>query len=175
MLPAMLIPWQPVVVVCLIVAALFVVLLLLEMWFPRVGRPEYAYRLKEYLITQPERDCFDILKQILGPEYLVFPQIHLDALMRPTSNGRDGIYAWRHINQKSVDFVVCDLQLRPLLAIELDDWSHERADRVDRDRIVETIFRDVHLPLKRLVRPDLLDVNGLSRKIRLELTQERKQ
>ncbi|HBZ36628.1 MAG TPA: hypothetical protein DEO26_02800, partial [Candidatus Veblenbacteria bacterium] len=40
--------------------------------------------------------------------------------------------------------------IKPLLAIELDDSSHERAGRQDRDAEVERIFKEVGLPLLRL-------------------------
>ena len=103
----------------------------------------------------------------------IFPQIHLDALLRPTLTGRDGLYAWRHINQKSVDFVLCDHELHPLVAIELDDWSHERPDRVERDRKVEALFRESSLPLERLTRRDLQDTSRLRERLMLRLANAR--
>lgn len=46
---------------------------------------------------------------------------------------------------------MCDkLYISPKLAIELDDKTHERQDRIDRDGIVERIFKDAGLPLLRL-------------------------
>jgi very-short-patch-repair endonuclease len=63
-----------------------------------------------------------------------------------------------HINQKSVDFVLCNkTSLKPLLAIELDDWSHDRQDRVDRDASVEQMLLAANFPLLRFS-----DVRNLS-------------
>jgi hypothetical protein len=146
---------------------------LLQYFLPEAGRREYAYRLKDYLMTAPERACFNALRDAMSGEYYVFPQIHLDALLRPTMNGRDGVYAWRHINQKSVDFVLCNRELRPLLAIELDDWSHERRDRIERDRIVEALFKESALPLERLTRYDIDNVAKLRERLMSRLSSAR--
>jgi hypothetical protein len=49
-----------------------------------------------------------------------------------------------------VDFVVCDAEtMQPVYAIELDDASHERQDRADRDDFVNKVFRKAGLPLLR--------------------------
>ena len=38
---------------------------------------------------------------------------------------------WNKINRKHVDFLVCDnVSLKPLVAIELDDKSHQQSNRV---------------------------------------------
>lgn len=65
--------------------------------------------------------------------------------------GQNWRAALAHINRKSVDFVLCDkAYLSPKLAIELDDKSHGVLDRQDRDREVERILREAHVPLLRL-------------------------
>lgn len=57
--------------------------------------------------------------------------------------------AYRHkIDRKHVDFLLCDPQtVRPILGIELDDKSHQRADRQARDRFVDEVFAAARLPL----------------------------
>ncbi|MDD5369401.1 MAG: DUF2726 domain-containing protein, partial [Anaerolineaceae bacterium] len=40
--------------------------------------------------------------------------------------------------------------MRPRFAIELDDRSHERADRVERDEFVDQVFAAANLPLVRI-------------------------
>ena len=49
-----------------------------------------------------------------------------------------------------MDFALCDKTMRPLLAIELDDLSHEQVRRKRRDSEVERIFSEAGLPLLRL-------------------------
>ena len=51
---------------------------------------------------------------------------------------------------KFVDFVVVDLaSIDARLVIELDDRSHDRADRRDRDALVDAAIRTVGIPIAR--------------------------
>ena len=55
---------------------------------------------------------------------------------------------WNRIAQKSLDFVIVRAtDTRIMLAIELDDASHERADRIARDELLDTIMHDAGVPL----------------------------
>lgn len=59
------------------------------------------------------------------------------------------------IDRKHVDFLLCELStMRPLIGIELDDKSHQRADRQARDEFVDQVFKAsglpiLHIPAKR--------------------------
>lgn len=111
----------------------------------------YKYKRKDFLITKKENEFFNILTEILNNEYYIFPQVHLDAILDYKVVGQNWKAAFRHINEKSVDFVICDkAYLKPLLAIELDDKSHEREDRIERDINVERIFMEVDMPILRI-------------------------
>lgn len=110
----------------------------------------YYYHRKDYLMTKSENDFFIVLKELLQDRYQVFPQIHLSAVLDQKVKGQNWNSALRHINSKSVDFVVCDKSYaRPLLAIELDDFSHDANERRTRDAEVERIFQEANLPLLR--------------------------
>ncbi|EFH8375491.1 DUF2726 domain-containing protein [Escherichia coli] len=50
--------------------------------------------------------------------------------------------------RSSQTYLLCDkTDLKPLLAIELDDKSHQREDRIARDKLVDGIFKAVGLPV----------------------------
>ena len=86
----------------------------------------------------------------------MFPQVHLSALLDHKVKGQDWRIAFRHINGKSVDYVLCDkATLQPVYAIELDDYTHERRDRVARDSEVERMFKVANLPLVRFANKDV--------------------
>ncbi|MDX1520214.1 MAG: DUF2726 domain-containing protein [Anaerolineae bacterium] len=54
------------------------------------------------------------------------------------------------INRKHIDFLLCEPKtMRPLLGLELDDASHNAADRQARDELVEQVFAAAGLPLLR--------------------------
>jgi hypothetical protein len=138
-----------------IVAAVFLVLLLIAAKvfeeFTRSRKPRFEYHRKNCVMTNAEQECYHALVSEMGPDYYFFPQMHLDAIVQPTDSRKDRFYAFRHINQKSVDFVACDKkQLRPLFVIELDDKTHNQPKRIERDREVERVLRGAGIPLIRI-------------------------
>jgi len=117
----------------------------------KVPQSPYRYRAKNFLISKPEHEFFDVLVASVGDRYYVFPQIHLATILDHKIVGQNCNGAFRHIDEKSVDFVLCDkLNIKPILAIELDDRSHENKNRKDRDKIVEGILKEARLPLLRI-------------------------
>lgn len=110
----------------------------------------YSYTAKDQLMTSTESEFFVRLDNAVSERYYVFPQVHLSALLDHRVKGQDWRFAFRHINGKSVDFVLCDRNnLRPTYAIELDDITHEQTDRRKRDREVERVFEEANIPLVR--------------------------
>lgn len=118
----------------------------------------YHYRRKDFVMTKAENDFFNTLTEILGVEYYVFPQVHLSTILDHKIKGQNWKAAFSYINQKSVDYVVCNRQYRrPILGIELDDWSHDRDVRKQRDVNVDHIFKESGIPLLRI-----RDVRGMT-------------
>lgn len=113
--------------------------------------PVYSYGRKDSIMTKAENDFFGVLKELLQGRYQIFPQVHLSALLDEKKvKGQYWEAAFNHINSKSVDFVVCDMiHSRPLLAIELDDFTHDTEERRSRDAEVERMFKNANMPLLR--------------------------
>ncbi len=129
-------------------------------------KPLYRYTTKKFFLTRPEHDCFNALVQAVGYKYYVLPQVNLDKFLDEHTKGQKWVAALRHINQKSVDFLLCDkIYLNPELAIELDDSTHDREDRRARDTEVERILNDAHFPLLRIHYSDLSSSESLKQKI----------
>lgn len=113
-------------------------------------KPLYKYARKDFLISRPEHEFFNILVEILGNKYNIFTQVHLPTILDHKIKGQTWKAAFSHINGKSVDFVICDKSyIKPLLAIELDDKSHDRLDRIERDSEVERMLEEAGMPLLR--------------------------
>lgn len=118
----------------------------------------YRYRRKDFVMTKAENDFFNSLTDILGDEYYVFPQVHLSTILDHKIKGQNWKAAFSYINQKSVDYVVCNRQYRrPILGIELDDWSHDGDARKQRDVNVDYMFKESGIPLLRI-----RDVRGMT-------------
>ena len=127
----------------------------------------YQYKRKAFFMTRAEHEFFDLLVSHMGSEYYVFPQVHLSTLLDHKTKGQSWKGAFLHINGKSVDFVICDkAYIRPIVAIELDDHSHEREDRQVRDYIVEEIFTQSELPLVRIENKPPFPIDNIVSRIR---------
>jgi very-short-patch-repair endonuclease len=135
----------------------------------RSGKKErqvYQYSSKKFFLTRAEHECYDALIAAVGEEYHVFPQVHLPSIVDNKVIGQHWKAAFSHISQKSVDFVLCDKSyISPKLAIELDDRTHERPDRRERDIEVERILEDAGLPLLRLENHGAFHPTELAQKI----------
>lgn len=119
----------------------------------------YQYRAKTHFMTSREESFFRVLTEIVADKYYVFPQVHLSGIIDHKITGQNWKYAFRHINGKSVDYVLCDKStLKPVYAVELDDHTHKYKDRAERDAEVERIFEQAGLPLVRFT-----DYTSLSR------------
>lgn len=126
----------------------------------------YQYRKKDFLITRPEHEFFDILVEVVGDKYHVFTQVHLPTIMEHKVVGQNWKGAFSHINGKSVDFVICDKSyIKPLLAIELDDKSHERQDRIERDSEVERMLQEAGMPLIRFANHGAFDKEEIKKQV----------
>lgn len=106
------------------------------------------FERRSSLLTAASLSFLGVLRAALPDGYFIASEVSLANLFSVKRNG--GRAAFNRINQKRVDFVVCDgASLRPLCGIELDDASHEREERRSRDEFVEQLFQATGLPLLR--------------------------
>lgn len=116
----------------------------------------YYYTAKNSLMSKTESDFFIRLERVVNERYYVFPQVHLSAILDHRVKGQEWRYAFKHINGKSVDYVLCSRStLKPAYAIELDDYTHNQKDRQKRDAEVERIFEAANFPLVRFGNMDV--------------------
>jgi len=117
----------------------------------QIKKSRYRYYAKSYIMTARENECFKILNEIFGTKWFVIPQVHLSALLDHKVKGQNWKAAFRHINGKSVDYVLVGKEsYRIICAIELDDSTHNRVDRKERDNEIERIFNEAKIPLARI-------------------------
>lgn len=116
----------------------------------RVVESRYFYARKQAIMTDYESKFYKRLEAVVDGRYYIFPQIHLSALLVNKTGGRYHHAAFQKINHKSVDYVLCDKQtMAPVYAIELDDYTHDRPKRQQRDANINTLFEKIDLPLIR--------------------------
>jgi hypothetical protein len=116
-----------------------------------IKKSRYRYYAKPYLMTTRENEFFKLLNDIFGAKWFVIPQVHLSSLLNHKVKGQNWNGAFRHINGKSVDYVLVGKEsYRVICAIELDDSTHSRADRIERDNEINRIFHEAKIPLARI-------------------------
>lgn len=105
------------------------------------------YQLSMSLLSAQETDFFRALQWVVGTQAIICPKVRIADFVevRGSQNWQSD---FNSISQKHVDFLLCDpASLRPLLAIELDDSSHDRPDRRQRDQFVKDVYGAAGLPL----------------------------
>jgi len=104
-----------------------------------------SYKKRDFLLTKNELKFYYVLKSILWDKYSIFCQVRAIDLVEPIN---DDIVAKNKIIQKHIDFVICSpKRFQPKLAIELNDSTHKRVDRNQRDNFLDLAFQSAWLPL----------------------------
>ena len=118
-----------------------------------------AYYAKD-LLTKNERRAYSKLKVLTDPRNLVIcPKVRLADLVHPHHNKPNYYSYFGRIQSKHVDFVICNQRMDVIGIIELDDNSHNRPDRQERDQLVDDILTSVGYKIvhTREITPDILD------------------
>lgn len=114
------------------------------------GEETLPYGLRDDFLTPCEFSFHQVLRSTLASEATIAVKVRLSDLLYVRERYKNQA-ALNRIHMKHVDFVVCDTStMKPRLGIELDDSSHERRERQDRDDLVDRAFKAAGLPLLRV-------------------------
>jgi len=110
----------------------------------------YPYRLRYNFMSKAEKSFYRVLRYVVADRALIFTKVGLWDIFF-VARPRENFKAKAQIDRKHVDFLLCDPEtIRPIVAIELDDSSHQRSDRIERDGFVDAVFKAAELPLLRI-------------------------
>lgn len=110
--------------------------------------PLRPYFRRGLLLSKAEQSFFEILRNV-ALDHIVFAKVRLADLVEADERHRYRQADFNRVRSKQIDFVICDLLFRPVVAIELDVKSHRLLHRRERDEMVDRLFEAVHLPLAR--------------------------
>lgn len=115
----------------------------------KIETSELPYRVRDDFLSPAEFSFYKVLVSIVETRWVIQSKVRLADIFfvaRPNENK-----SFRNkISQKHLDFLVCDAAtMKPLFGIELDDSSHKRNDRQERDAFVDDVFHAANLPLLR--------------------------
>lgn len=101
-----------------------------------------AYQVK-YLLTKNEWYEYRKLRDLVEPKELrVCPKVRLLDLVEPR-RGEEYMSMLGKIQSKHVDFVITDRDMHIKAILELDDKSHDKPDRQERDQFVDEVLTSV--------------------------------
>ena len=112
-------------------------------------------------MTKNEWNQYKKLKELADVKgYVICPKVRLFDIIEPKKGHEKNKTLMYKIQSKHVDFVICDKNLHIKAIIELDDSSHDKADRKERDTFVNLILRSVGYKVihTRYITNDILDL-----------------
>ena len=136
--------WPFWIVMAIVVAAI----LLMRTW----ARPaKLPYEARGQLVTKSELRFYKSLLKAVQDDWEIFAMVRIADLLRVEKGNQQRRKWLNKILAKHIDFVLCDPgSLQPIVCIELDDPSHNRPDRIERDIFVNSAFEAAELPLLRI-------------------------
>ncbi len=120
---------------------------------------QLPYRLRDNFLSVAELSFFHVLQSVAGERFHITTKVRISDLLYVVQRRTNMKYA-NKIDRKHVDFVLCEPKtMQPQLVIELDDSSHARKDRSDRDDLVDAAFAAagfpvLHVTAKKAYSPD---------------------
>lgn len=104
---------------------------------------QYRYVAVRHVASPPEKILYERLCKAL-PELVVLTQVHLPRVVQPASTSKEPL---ERIIRKSLDFLICDAMFVPLVAIEVNDSSHNAGNRIASDNDKAAALKSADIPL----------------------------
>ena len=111
------------------------------------------YEFNKQLFSPAERSFYGVLNQAVQNEAIVFGKVRVVDVLNPSKDQSRSEWqkAFNRISSKHFDFVVCAADTLFVRAVvELDDKSHTKGKRADRDRFIEKACETAGLTLHRV-------------------------
>lgn len=113
-------------------------------------------------MTQTEINFIKQLETITNKYRLkIIPQIQLQKIFK-TNN----ITEFNKIKSKSIDYAIVDNNYNYKLFIELDDYTHNYANRIKRDNYINNLFKNNNLNLLRIKVKNTYNMQEIEEKIK---------
>lgn len=98
----------------------------------------------KWLFSYNEKTAYNNLKKITDELGLhLLSKVRLLDLVEPQKGNPKYKTLFYKVQAKHVDFVICTNNLVAKCIVELDDQSHQKSDRIQRDKFVDEILKSV--------------------------------
>lgn len=104
----------------------------------RLSRINYreAYQARQLLTKREHQEYLKLRQYADARGWLICPKVRLRDLIEPKRGAAKKQTLINKIQSKHVDFVLVDQNMNLIGVLELDDSTHDRADRKERDSFV---------------------------------------
>ncbi len=115
------------------------------------GEEKLPYKKRDDFLSDAELSFYKTLYLSIPDAFTICPKVSLSDIFFVSTSDRSSWTRYNNkINKKHVDFLLCEkVSMNPVCGIELDDSSHSKQKRVERDRFVDKVFETVGLKLLR--------------------------
>jgi uncharacterized protein DUF2726 len=129
----------------------------------RLRQPVVYIEAVDTLLTPAEQKFYQALDRAVDGRYAILAKVRVADILKVSSQNNSARHRlFMSIACKHVDFVLADAEdLHPVAAIELDDSSHQRADRIKRDALLNNLFKKAELPLIRFPTAPVYDLGAI--------------
>lgn len=117
-----------------------------------VKQPD-LYEQQRAFLTPSERSLYGVLLQAVDSETVVFAKVRVADVLKPAKGSDRSMWqtTFNKISAKHFDFILCDIEtLAVKMAVELDDSSHQKKSRVNRDVFLDEACKSAKLNLVRV-------------------------
>lgn len=154
-----------------LIAMAIALIILVAIYKLLTRRRRAKYVPRAYLFTKTEWVFAKVLFAATRDNWLMMGKVRIADLLaverNPKLNKSDWMRAFSKISSKHIDYVLVDPKSgRVVCCIELDDASHSRKDRIERDVFVNAAFKQAGVPLLRIPTAKHYDQNQLFHNIR---------
>ena len=134
----------------ILVVLVFIVMVFVSMIAKSKVPNECPYKKESALFSPAELSFYSILEQVVGDDAKVFGKVRVADVLTPMNglSRSDKQKAFNKIRAKHFDFILCNKKdLSVICAIELNDSSHRRKKRIERDEFLVRACRSANVPL----------------------------
>ena len=112
--------------------------------------PYLSYYGRKYILTKTELVFYEVLKEVIGNDNIIFPKVRMEDLVGAKNN----YFKERNRNRiksRHVDFAIFNKEsLMIRLVIELDDPSHDNYKAKQIDRFKDDVFANCGIKIARI-------------------------
>jgi hypothetical protein len=109
-----------------------------------INKKEFTY--KNNPLTETEKNFIKTIKPFTDKnDLIILSQVPLQAIFKTNNQSN-----FNRIKAKTIDFALVDNNYNYKGFIELDDYTHNRQDRIKRDNFVNQLFAINNIKLKRI-------------------------